>query len=465
MTGRETAAHEPDWHEEVERCSELYNVDKWRQPRSMVQVQLAKLKEETRCPICFGKIRSARISMVCLHRYCAKCIEQYLRTNVPGRHGDDKPCPVCRAHLHSRRATKPDPMFDKIIQALYGDVDQYDAEEEELIAQDNVAHVASWQVQLAEMKARQAAATAAARLAGAPPAAAGEDEAADEALHPGSTFGPGGGAAARFGAGGGGGLGGRTHSLADLQRQGSARDGRLPRLNSLGDMDEDGARPMASLHKADRAAAGGAIRGGSGQLGNGRLHLGKLGSPAGLKRETSSLAIAAAAAAADGGAGGRKKKKISGRQAALQILGVAARAAAAAVPQHAACCVVHLLLQTGSQATEEQQQQQQQSASWQGRQGQEAAQPAGAGGSDSLAASVAGRWAALRSTRAAPAIRGVPDGGDCRPPEGAGDAAAAAAGGGRLGRAAAAGGAAAAGATHRVWRRRSSSSSSSRRTA
>jgi hypothetical protein len=32
-----------------------------------------------------GKIRSARISMVCLHRYCAKCIEQYLRAKVPGR--------------------------------------------------------------------------------------------------------------------------------------------------------------------------------------------------------------------------------------------------------------------------------------------------------------------------------------------------------------------------------------------
>jgi len=35
-----------------------------------------------------GKIRDARISMVCLHRYCAKCIEQYLRAKVPGRSVD-----------------------------------------------------------------------------------------------------------------------------------------------------------------------------------------------------------------------------------------------------------------------------------------------------------------------------------------------------------------------------------------
>ncbi|WIA16384.1 hypothetical protein OEZ86_007873 [Tetradesmus obliquus] len=193
MAGQETAARaaqETDWHEEVERCSKMYSIDQWMQPRSMVQVQLAKLKEETRCPMCFGKIRSARISMVCLHRYCAKCIEQYLRAKVPGRHGDDKECPVCRAHLHSRRATKPDPMFDKIIKALYGDVDQYDAEEEELIAQDNKAHVAAWQAQLADMKARQAAAIAAARAAsgtlpgsssGLSPAAAGAAAAAADA--------------------------------------------------------------------------------------------------------------------------------------------------------------------------------------------------------------------------------------------------------------------------------------------
>eukprot|EP00775_Hariotina_reticulata_P003905 gene3905-4159_t len=135
-------AADKDHEAEVAKYSRLYTTEQWLQPRSLVQVQLAKLKEETRCPMCFGKIRSARISMVCLHRYCAKCIEQYLRAKVPGRHGDDKECPVCRAHLHSRRATKP---------------------EEELIAADNKRHVAEWQAQLADLKARQAAAVAAAK--------------------------------------------------------------------------------------------------------------------------------------------------------------------------------------------------------------------------------------------------------------------------------------------------------------
>jgi hypothetical protein len=225
----------------------------------------------------------------------------------------------------------------------------YHVQEEALIAQDNKAHVAAWQAQLADMKARQAAAVAAARAAsgtlpgnssGISPAAAGAAVNADGALQHGSSFHHSGSGAA------GGGLGGRKRSMTDMQRQASARSSKLPRLGPNnntglgGDMDEDGALLMASLSRADRAAASG--RGGSGQLGSGRLPSGKLGSPAGMKRETSSLAIAAAAAA-EAGAAGKKKKKPSARHVAAQLLGVAARASAAAGPQQATCYLVHLL--------------------------------------------------------------------------------------------------------------------------
>jgi hypothetical protein len=33
MAGREQAAQETDWHEEVERCSKMYSIDQWMQPR------------------------------------------------------------------------------------------------------------------------------------------------------------------------------------------------------------------------------------------------------------------------------------------------------------------------------------------------------------------------------------------------------------------------------------------------
>jgi hypothetical protein len=89
---------------QVEEYSKLYSIDQWLQPRrwvggtcarlfsivctnllwlmtccvcgvttvhtvavgpsSMVQVQLAKLKEETRCPMCFGESVSATITAV-----------------------------------------------------------------------------------------------------------------------------------------------------------------------------------------------------------------------------------------------------------------------------------------------------------------------------------------------------------------------------------------------------------------
>ncbi|KAF8065578.1 LARP6B [Scenedesmus sp. PABB004] len=328
----------PDLHEEVERLSKVFAdaIDKYTAPRSMVQVQLAKLKEETRCPMCFGYIREARISMVCLHRYCAKCIEQYLRAKVPGRHGDDKECPVCRAHLHSRRATKPDHAFDKIIKALYGDVDAYDAEEEALIARDNRAHVAAWQAQLAHMKARQAAAVAAARAeSGEPdwdaPRAADARRAPSERLR-----------SAHSGAGGGG------EPLTGSKR-GWGDGGAWP----SGGMDD-------SFYRSDVGA----------KRGPARPHgLAPPGAPAPPPPHYASAAppplqLQPSGAAGAGGAGGvgspaapagsKKKRKLLAKEMAARLLGIAARAAAAAGPRPAAC-LVHLLPAAGGEQQGEQQ--------------------------------------------------------------------------------------------------------------
>lgn len=108
---------------------------KFFEPGSLVPVALAQLKEETRCPICYGTIKNARVAG-CLHRYCSDCIGQCLRAEIPGRPAETKECPVCRAHLGSRRAAREDPLLDAIVQALYGDVLLYEAEEEKLIDED-----------------------------------------------------------------------------------------------------------------------------------------------------------------------------------------------------------------------------------------------------------------------------------------------------------------------------------------
>lgn len=123
-----------EYHELVEKYKQESR--KYFVPGSVVPVALGRLKEETRCPICYGMIKTARVAG-CLHRYCSDCIGQCLRVEIPGRQPEAKECPVCRSHLGSRRAAKENPVYDSIIQALYGDLAMFEREEEKLIEEDN----------------------------------------------------------------------------------------------------------------------------------------------------------------------------------------------------------------------------------------------------------------------------------------------------------------------------------------
>lgn len=46
-----------------------------------LELDLSRLEELTRCPICFDVCRDTRTVMVCLHRFCGNCIEASLRQN------------------------------------------------------------------------------------------------------------------------------------------------------------------------------------------------------------------------------------------------------------------------------------------------------------------------------------------------------------------------------------------------
>jgi hypothetical protein len=105
-----------------------------------VLVDLRKLNEETKCPICFGKIKRARVSIVCGHRYCGDCIDHCMRLEIPGRKPEVRECPVCRAHMPSRRSAKEDPNFDLLMKALYDNVAEYEEKEEALMQEDLKKH-------------------------------------------------------------------------------------------------------------------------------------------------------------------------------------------------------------------------------------------------------------------------------------------------------------------------------------
>ncbi|KAK9863188.1 hypothetical protein WJX84_004125 [Apatococcus fuscideae] len=85
-----------------------------------MEVDLDVLEAETRCPVCLGVIRDARLVSVCMHRFCAECIEKWLRN------AKENSCPQCREPMQSRRDCKRDVRFDRLLSVLYGNVERYE---------------------------------------------------------------------------------------------------------------------------------------------------------------------------------------------------------------------------------------------------------------------------------------------------------------------------------------------------
>ncbi|KAH8954627.1 hypothetical protein BDL97_08G089400 [Sphagnum fallax] len=92
-----------------------------------ISVCLPDIRKEMQCPICLGIIRKTRTVMECLHRFCRECIDKSMRLG-------NNECPACRAHCASRRSLRDDPKFDNLVAALYPNVDHYEAEIQENIA-------------------------------------------------------------------------------------------------------------------------------------------------------------------------------------------------------------------------------------------------------------------------------------------------------------------------------------------
>ncbi len=88
----------------------------------VLEINLDELEDETRCSVCLSIINNTRLVSVCMHRFCAACIETWLRNSKSNS------CPACRKPLQSRRDCKPDPRFDELLRLLYGSVEEYEAD-------------------------------------------------------------------------------------------------------------------------------------------------------------------------------------------------------------------------------------------------------------------------------------------------------------------------------------------------
>jgi len=92
-----------------------------------IAVSPRSLHNELMCPICLDMLKNTMTTKECLHRFCQECIITALRTN-------NKECPTCRKKLISKRALRPDPNFDMLISKIYPNRDEYEAQQEKLLA-------------------------------------------------------------------------------------------------------------------------------------------------------------------------------------------------------------------------------------------------------------------------------------------------------------------------------------------
>lgn len=98
-----------------------------------IAVSPRSLHSELMCPICLDMLKNTMTTKECLHRFCQECITTALRSG-------NKECPTCRKKLVSRRSLRPDPNFDALISKIYPSRDEYEAQQEKLLARLNQHH-------------------------------------------------------------------------------------------------------------------------------------------------------------------------------------------------------------------------------------------------------------------------------------------------------------------------------------
>lgn len=95
-----------------------------------IAVSPRSLHSELMCPICLDMLKTTMTTKECLHRFCQECIITALRSG-------NKECPTCRKKLISKRSLRPDPNFDMLISKIYPSRDEYEAQQERVIAKVN----------------------------------------------------------------------------------------------------------------------------------------------------------------------------------------------------------------------------------------------------------------------------------------------------------------------------------------
>lgn len=95
-----------------------------------IAVSPRSLHSELMCPICLDMLKVTMTTKECLHRFCQDCIITALRSG-------NKECPTCRKKLISKRSLRHDPNFDMLIAKIYPSREDYEAQQERVMAKVN----------------------------------------------------------------------------------------------------------------------------------------------------------------------------------------------------------------------------------------------------------------------------------------------------------------------------------------
>uniref|UniRef100_A0A0V0J469 RING-type E3 ubiquitin transferase n=1 Tax=Schistocephalus solidus TaxID=70667 RepID=A0A0V0J469_SCHSO len=98
-----------------------------------IAVSPRSLQSELMCPICLDILKVTMTTKECLHRFCSECIVTALRSG-------NKECPTCRKKLVSKRSLRRDPNFDALIAKIYPSREEYEAQQDKVLAKLNKQH-------------------------------------------------------------------------------------------------------------------------------------------------------------------------------------------------------------------------------------------------------------------------------------------------------------------------------------
>lgn len=147
----------------VERSWELSLYELHRTPQEAmtdddleIAVSARSLQSELTCPICLDMLTDTMTTKECLHRFldkrgalawplvslrsrlcdcrfCSECIVTALRSG-------NKECPTCRKKLVSKRSLRRDLNFDRLVEKIFPNREEYEAHQESILEKLSRSH-------------------------------------------------------------------------------------------------------------------------------------------------------------------------------------------------------------------------------------------------------------------------------------------------------------------------------------